>query len=104
MLRLLPLALAAALSLPAQGQIHPFDIGALNRTDQFQFLSPMLQGVEVVSLGESLHLTREFPLVRLGLIRYLHERLGFHLLAMERSAEDLWAAQDEVLDFPKTPA
>ena len=46
----------------------------------------------------------EFPLVRLGIIRYLNENMGFHILAMEGSAEDIWVAQDRFLNSPHTSA
>jgi erythromycin esterase-like protein len=48
----------------------------------------------VVALGESIHLTREMPLVRLGVLRYLHEEKGFNVLALEGAMIDIWTAQE----------
>lgn len=107
------LLLSVAASLITNGQqassegalpIHPIDSNNYTDPNQFSFLSSTLNGVEVVSLGESIHLTHEFPLVRLGIIRYLNENLGFHVLAMEGSAEDIWVAQDRFLHSLRSSA
>ena len=68
----------------------------LESTDirQYDFLDPMLKGTEVVSLAESIHITREFPETRLGMIRWMHQRLGYSVLAFEGSPEDVWVSQD----------
>jgi erythromycin esterase-like protein len=84
--------------------IHLIDSRNYTDPNQFAFLSNILDGVEVVSLGESIHMTHEFPLVRLGIIRHLNENMGFHVLAMEGSAEDIWVAQDRFLNSPHTSA
>ena len=41
-------------------------------------------------------MTDEFPRVRLQLVRYLHEQMGFDVLSLEGSAVDSWVAQDFV--------
>lgn len=60
----------------------PFD---LQKDDfqQFEFLKSLLQNKEVVCLGESLHGVREYSEVKFLLIKYLHEELGFNILAFE---------------------
>jgi erythromycin esterase len=107
------LVLTFAIAIAASGRqssfagapaIHPIDSKNYTDPNQFSFLNTTLSGVEVVSLGESIHLTHEFPLVRLGIIRYLNENMGFHVLAMEGSAEDIWVAQDRFLNSPHTSA
>jgi erythromycin esterase-like protein len=98
------LALGATLCLagPAASQrVYPIDMRRLEDIGQFAYLDSIVRGVDVVSLGESLHLTSEFPLVRIGLIRRLDERSGFQLVAMEGSAEDVWIAQDRLLNSPR---
>ncbi len=101
--RLLLLFLWPTLALGAQ-QPHPIDLADVHNPAQFSFLGPVLSDVEVVSLGESIHLTSEFPLVRVGIIRYLHQTLGFDMVAMEGSAEDIWVAQDRLLNSPRQTA
>jgi hypothetical protein len=47
-------------------------------------------------------MTHEFPVIRVGIIAFLNEHLGFHVLGMEGSAVDAWATQDRFLASDKT--
>jgi len=82
-------------------KIHTLDANDLSSATQWQFLASILQTVDVVALPEPIHMTHEFPIVRLGVIRFLNEHMGFHLLAMEGSLVDAWATQDRFLASPK---
>jgi erythromycin esterase-like protein len=62
----------------------------------YEFLNGLLRNRSIVQLGESIHVTREFPLVRLSLVRYLHEELAFDVLAFEGSVMDAWLAEDYI--------
>src|SRR5262249_11711147 len=55
----------------------PIAIDKPYAADDYRFLDRAVGGSSVVQLGESLHITEEFPRIRLALIRYLHEQLGF---------------------------
>jgi erythromycin esterase-like protein len=68
---------------------------------QYSFLSPIVKDVDIVLLGESIHLTREFPLVRIGMIKYLNQYHDFNVIAMEGGASDHWAAQDILFSSEK---
>jgi erythromycin esterase len=59
-------------------------LGATEFSD-LAFLAPLLAGKRVVQLGESGHGVREFDLAKVRLIRFLHERLGYDVLAFESS-------------------
>jgi erythromycin esterase-like protein len=83
-------------------ELHTIDPTRYTDPRQFAFLTDVLKDVEIVSLGESIHFTHEFPLVRLGIIKHLNEKLGFRVLAMEGSAADIWVAQDRFLNSPMT--
>lgn len=72
----------------------PYDVSS------FEFLSPAVGTASMVALGESLHVTAEFPLARLGLVRFLHERLGFDVLALEGSETQAWLAQEYLYRTP----
>lgn len=76
------------------------DVGAPYVASRFEFLSPAVGSASVVSLGESLHVTAEFPLARLGIVRFLHERLGFDVLALEGSETQAWLAQEYLYRTP----
>jgi erythromycin esterase-like protein len=78
---------------------EPLDLNASNDA-QYAFLSSLLPNVEVVSLAESIHLTHEFPIARLGVVRSINRSSGFGVLAFEGSPEDVWVSQDDFLRHP----
>jgi erythromycin esterase len=47
------------------------------------FLKEQLAGQRIVQLGESSHGVREFNLLKVRLIKYMHKELGFNVLAFE---------------------
>ncbi len=50
-----------------------------------QFLKPLLAGRRVVQLGESAHGVAEFNWLKVRLVKYLHQELGFDVVAFESS-------------------
>jgi erythromycin esterase len=69
-----------------QGHHHP--LRSLVEDTSFadlDFLQSELAGRRVVQLGESSHGTAEFNLIKVRLIKFLHERMGFNVLAFESS-------------------
>jgi len=79
---------------------HNLDLADGADEAQYGFLTAALKGAEVVSLAESIHMTHEFPLARLGMVRWMNEHLGYGVLAMEGSPEDVWVSQDAFLRGP----
>ena len=72
---------------------HP--IRSLSNADDFSdlaFLGPLLAGKRLVQLGESGHGVREFNRVKVRLIRYLHQELGFDVIAFESGLSECWHA------------
>lgn len=49
------------------------------------FLAEVLNGKRIVQLGESSHGTAEFSAIKVRIIKYLHERLGYNVIAFESS-------------------
>ena len=70
----------------------------------WSMLDGLVKAKSVVLLGESLHVTTEFPRVRLPILRRLHEQLHFDVVAVEGSMVDAWLAQDDLLRAPKMDA
>lgn len=66
-------------------RLHARPIRSLSASDfsDLQFLAPLLAGRRIVQLGESSHGVAEFNLVKVRLIRYLHEELGYDVIAFE---------------------
>lgn len=54
--------------------------------EDFAFLEAHLAGKTVVQLGEATHGGAEFYRLKTKLVRYLHERMGFQVLAIETGA------------------
>jgi len=65
---------------------NSFPIRSLDNTQNYNdlhFLDSALKGVQIVALGESGHGVREFSALKVRLIKYLHEHLGFNVLVFE---------------------
>lgn len=60
-----------------------------------QFLKPLLSGRTLVQLGESGHGVSEFDKAKVRLIKFLHEELGFDVIAFESSMYDCFMADKE---------
>lgn len=54
-----------------------------NAQEKWGHLKAVLKNKQIVALGESLHGVKEYNATKLELIQYLHEELGFNVLALE---------------------
>jgi erythromycin esterase len=73
------------------------DWSAPYQAEQYAYFDGVLQGRNIILLGESIHMTDELPRARLPIVRYLHEELDFDVLAFEGSAVDAWLAADQMI-------
>jgi erythromycin esterase len=76
-----------------KGAAHP--IRSLTYDGDFsdlRFLETALQGKRLVQLGESGHGVSEFSLAKVRLIKFLHEELGYDVIAFESSLFACWDA------------
>ena len=89
-------------STQLKNMINNIDSDDYLNQNQYSFLTPIINDKDIVLLGESIHLTREFPLVRIGMIKYLNQNYGFNIIALEWGAADYWAAQDILLSSQKS--
>lgn len=66
------------------------DIKSLTSSDykDLEFLKPILKDKTVVSLGENFHRVAEYSSMKTRLIKYLHEELGFDVIAFESGLGD----------------
>ncbi|MNU85453.1 Erythromycin esterase [compost metagenome] len=58
------------------------------------FLKPLLKNKTVVSLGENFHRVAEYSSAKTRLIKYLHEELGFDVIAFESGMGDAAAVYE----------
>ncbi len=74
---------------------HHFPIRSLTseRFDDLGFLKSVIGSRRIVQLGESGHGVSEFSKAKVRLIKYLHEQMGFDVMAFESGLFDCWKAQ-----------
>lgn len=58
------------------------------------FLKPLLKGKTVVSLGENFHRVADYSSAKTRLIKYLHEELGYDVIAFESGMGDAAAVYE----------
>lgn len=82
-----PLFLIILLLFSLQGfsqKLNFVDINpSSNAQEKWGHLKEVLKNKRIVALGESLHGVKEYNATKLELIQYLHEELGFNVLALE---------------------
>lgn len=79
---------------PALNHVHFVDLTAKDAS--MPYFAEAASGARMVALGESIHISSEMPLVRLQLLRVLHQQLGFNVLAVEGALIDAWTAQEHI--------
>jgi erythromycin esterase len=66
------------------------------------FLAPLLQGKNIVELGESSHGVAEFSQVKIRLIKFLHEQLGYDVMTFESSILSTFLANEQASQLTPT--
>lgn len=74
----------------------------LPQFDDLAFLKPLLQEKRIVALGESGHGVAQFNSIKVRMIKYLHEQLGYNLIAFESPMAACAAADTKI--GKETPA
>lgn len=79
---------------PIAGGVVNFDKdrNAAERFKDLQFLKPLLQHKRLISLGEASHGAAEYNSVKVRLVQFLHEQLGYDVLAFESNLGEATAA------------
>ncbi len=67
--------------------------------NDLQFLEPLLEGKRIVQLGEDDHKTAEHSLMKVRLIKYLHEELGYEVIAFESGLLDCYLVNRNISDL-----
>lgn len=75
---------------------HPIRSLVSNDFSDLQFLKPLLQGKRLVQLGEGWHGMRENSQMKVRLIKFLHQEMGFDVLAWESPIYGCYSANDQI--------
>lgn len=79
---------------------HPIrSLGATDFAD-LRFFAPLLANKRIVQLGESGHGVAEFSMAKVRLIKYMHEELGYDVIAFESSMYECERAQKNAAYTP----
>jgi erythromycin esterase len=60
------------------------------------FLKPILKDKRLVSMGEATHGASEYNSVKVRLVKFLHEQLGYNVIAFESNLSDATAAYAQI--------
>lgn len=71
-------------------------------TRKWGFLKKVLKNKRIVGLGESLHGVKDYNLTKLELIQYLHEELGYNVLAIENDVARNFVGNLDRANIPDT--
>lgn len=83
---------SARLAQTMKKQAHPlWSLTSEDFTD-LQFLKKPLANKTVVSLGENFHRVKEYSQVKIRLIKFLHEKMGYDVIAFESGMMEAAAA------------
>jgi erythromycin esterase len=66
------------------------------------FLGPILQGRDIVELGESGHGVAQYSQAKIRLIKYLHEQLGYDVIAFESSILSTYIGNEQSSQWTPT--
>lgn len=75
---------------------YAHEIKSLTSEDysDLSFLKPLLKDKTVVSLGENFHRVGEYASMKTRLVKYLHEELGFEVIAFESGLAEASVVND----------
>ncbi len=93
-------AVAAAWRADVQARRHPIRSLFSDDFSDLQFLKPLLAGKRIVQLGESSHGAAEMNWMKVRLIKFLHQEMGFDVVAFESSMSDCEQADRMVGSAP----
>jgi erythromycin esterase len=91
-----PLVLPQEFEPWIQDRSHEINSLTSEEFSDLQFLEPLLEGKRIVQLGEDNHSTREQSLMKVRLIKYLHQELGYEVIAFESGLLDCYLAYQQI--------
>jgi erythromycin esterase len=87
---------SAAWRADVASRVHPLRSLYSDAFSDLQFLKPLLAGKRVVQLGESAHGAGEFSLAKVRIIKFLHQQMGYDVIAFESSLPQCYLADQAI--------
>lgn len=78
---------------------HPFQSITDENFSDLEFLIPLLENRRIVQLGENSHVTSEYSTAKVRLIKFLHEELGYNVIAFESGLFEGYVTNRDVAKF-----
>jgi erythromycin esterase len=82
-----------------ESRAHEIQSLASDDFSDLQFLEPILDGKRIIQLGEDDHRTREQSLMKVRLIQYLHQELGYEVIAFESGLLDCYLTYQQIENY-----
>lgn len=81
-------------------------IGSISSEEfgDLEFLKSVIGEKKLVQLGESGHGVKEFSQMKIRLIKFLHQKMGFSVIAFESSIFSCWDTNEKIADLPPLTA
>lgn len=57
-------------------------------SDSYHVIKPILENKKYIFIGESSHCVKEYSIAKINLIKFLHQKLGFNIIAFESELGD----------------
>ncbi|OPJ59878.1 erythromycin esterase family protein [Clostridium oryzae] len=98
----LALIMLTGISVSAKGgtwlkkNSHRLDLTEKKGDKDLAFLKPLLKGKTVVALGENFHRVAEYSSMKVRIIKYLHEKLGYDVVAFETCFGDAAVVNENI--------
>ena len=78
---------------------HSIEMESAN-FDDLAFLRPLLKGKRIVQLGENTHGVREYSVLKARIVQFLHQELGYEVLAFESDIYQCHTANELAAELP----
>jgi erythromycin esterase len=85
-----------------QANHHPIRSLTSEHYDDLQFLKPLLAGRYLVQMGEPAHGVAEINMLRVRLVKFLHEELGYDVIAFESGLFECYTINERTRELTPT--
>ncbi|MGG3856141.1 erythromycin esterase family protein [Caldifermentibacillus hisashii] len=67
---------------------NSIELTNIDSLDNYQFIKSLVKDKKYIFIGESSHLVKEYSIAKVNLVKFLHQKLGFKVIAFESELGD----------------